>query len=246
MRKQRVAAAVALAWCVPAQSGMLGVSGVTWVEVDNSSADAAGDVLAGALWRSEPGWRTFDLYLVGEPGRRVQLANLGGDFPIGLPGLGLRVVGGTVFNHPGASTEGLVETSPVLQGSALFNLTRFDTYAALGAANAGGAAPSEMQVVGMIQGLRNGQSEGPVMGTWNHNPLQFPGEQSVIGPDGMMRLLRVTVSASTTELWGRIEIGLGLPELALVAVDIPDAIPAPGGGGALVVLGCVLAARRRR
>lgn len=241
MRTFIVGVAVAAGWCAESTGQ---VTGAMWLEVDNTSADPVSDVVAGSFWMSQAGWRTFDLYAIGAVGQAMGSVNFAGDFPVGAPGLGLRVVGGVIFNHAGASGDGGLESSPLLQSNPAFNLTRFDTFATLGNANLGGTMPSEMILFGFVQGLRGSESTGPVMGTWGANPGVFPPQNSVFGPSGLMRMLRITVSDSVTDLSGRFQAGLGSG--GVVTLDIPNAIPSPGSLAVVSFAGVALASRRRR
>ncbi len=211
------------------------VTGAHWVEVDNSSADPLSDVFAGAQWLSQPGWRTFDLFITGAAGTRINGFNFGGD---NNPIYRLNVINGVIFNHPGSDGFGLVESHIVFQGLPAGNLSRFDTYACFGPLNPNGLSPSDFYLAGNLHGLRVGDLNGPLRGSW----LNSPGtQQPELQAGTPFRVLRITVSAAATELAGRLQIGLSMG--AVTDVVVPDAIPAPG---AVVLAAGACFARRRR
>lgn len=209
-----------------------------WTSVNNTSANATPDV-GGTLWRSQPGWRTYDLFIASDTNRTVNGFNLGGD--IADRGW-LDVVGGAIFNHPSA---GALESPSVMQNRPEFNLTRFDTYLALGTLNTGGDAPEEIIRAGPVfNGFVTEQSAGTMHALWIRNPALSPGLP--LGPGVSVRALRITVSASTTSVSGVIQVGLSSPtEVQSISIAVPNAIPAPGAA-LLLLLGPALSARRRR
>ncbi len=237
MQWSRLRSVIALLPCAVACGA---ITGAAWVEVDNTSADPSSDVLAGSQWMSQPGWRTFDLFLTGTPGDQINGVNFGADLN---PEYLLRVVGGVIFNHPGGASNGAVESPMLLQTSPLFNLTRFDTYATLGTLNFGGSNPSEVFAHGMSPGLQAG-TQGPFIGSWYRRPEVIPLSGASFDVNGLMRILRITVSDQTVDLSGRVQVGLPLG--MVTSVDVPNAIPSPGSVITLGVAGLALGCRRRR
>ncbi len=234
MNRALVGAGIALLFGAPC-STRAQVTGARWVEVDNSSADPLSDGFAGAQWLSQPGWRTFDLFVTGAPGQIVQLVGLGGD---NNPLHRLTVTGGVIFNHPAGPNAGRLEAHIAFQQLPLSNLTRFDTYAALGSLNPQGMSDSDIAFAGFSNGLSVNE-QGGVIGDWFCNP-GIP--RPVIDASGLLRILRITVSDSTTSMSGVMAVGLPLGVL-LPGVQIPEAIPTPGTAVALALVS--LSARRR-
>ena len=205
-------AGIALASAV-ASAGPAGFGALSFVEVDNGGvSDGTGANLAS--------FRTFDLFWENTSGDTalVNGVNMGFAPNPALDNYFLRVIGGTVFNHAFGSdvppNPGLFPAFPALE---------FDTYLMLGDATIA-VVPDSVDLTGA--------SNGEIRGVWfTQPPLAVANGES-------LRLLRLTVSDSTEDIRGRIQIGFtdGVRDFF---------IPAPGAAGVLA-LGVFAATRRRR
>lgn len=211
--------------------------GTVWKPVDNrySSATGAATGLAGH-------WSTFDLYLTGDAGTRVNAVNMGYNAD---PSVHDEYIfqNGTVYEHatnPGyfAPPSNVFPFDPAIE---------FDTYVGIG------AVPSAlMATVGGSMNLTG----LALRGIWFAVPgdAQWPPR---IDESGEIFLMRLTVSNDTTQLGGigsHIEIGTvlnGDPTTPTVYVTVPIAAyavvaPAAWSGAPLLLLSGFAAARRRR
>jgi hypothetical protein len=214
------------------------ITGLRWVEVDNTLVDHASDPVAGAAWLANPaGWRTFNLMVLGDPDTTFT------GFTIGeahMPAVNNLVVytDGVIFNH-GAGGNLLTPNGPIFDAAPLL---QFDTLMTIGDLDFTMATgnPASYNLEDGIIGLRGGVG---AIG-------------QVFGEEGMLRAMTITVSADFTYL-GNYNAPEGLVSRAEVYYRrgfttfgnatflLPTVIPAPGVASALT-LGGLVAMRRRR
>lgn len=209
--------------------------GTIWRQVDNrfSSANGAPTGLAG-------NWFTYDLFLTGDAGTRVNAINMGYAADPSVHSEYI-YINGTVYQHPGNSGHFAPPPIAFPYDPAL----EFDSYFALGQIPA-----NEMATVG---GSVN-TSGFAMRGIWFALPggEQWPAH---IDDSGEMLLMRLTVSSDTTQVGGfssRIQIGTiigGDPTEPTVFVSVPVStllvIPSPAAAGVFALAGLALARRRR-
>lgn len=204
------------------------LTGVGWREVDNSTNTVTGEAtgLAGQ-------WRTFDLFLFGEPGTLVNAINMGS---ASNPVLGPFTIltDGAMYNDSLAS--GPFAPNPLTYP--VSPAAEFDTYLTFQASLA--------DSISVLPGSVDLESSS-LRGVWFATPV--PGEdwRQSISAQGDFWLLRATVSADATYLGGvgsSIQIGITTSEPIF---DVPNAllIPAPGVSWA-VCAGLAISVRRRR
>lgn len=210
-----------------AVAGMTPAATFEWREVDNSSANPAGDFLNGPAWAAGS-WRTFDLFVTGDfLLNGVNLGSAPGEENLGL------FVGNNVFN-----TTGFVASDFESAAQGAFNISTWDTYVTLGSNNAGGANPGQLLGIGLNGMVPN--AEGNLRGAWAFNP---PNGGTAQQASQGVRVLRVTVDANS---YDASTFGLGFLQLGLDSgVFEYEIVPTPGAF-ALMGLGGLVAARRRR
>jgi MYXO-CTERM domain-containing protein len=221
---------------VAAGAANAGIIGFAWRSVDNSAATTG---LNG--WAA--GNKTFDLYCLGSIGDLINGISAGGD---GNANYGINVVGGSVYNTPvfGNNTR-----SAALETVPGFFEIRFDTYACYGGALAAGGPDG--QATSFAGAIDLVGADGRI----NFSSFTQPAAALTLDPaspgNGSIRVLRITVSASTTHLGGSLgdladsKIQVGLPGGVVQDFNVPDAIPAPGAAALLGLAGLAVARRRR-
>lgn len=210
------------------------VTGLRWVEVDNTIVDPASDPVAGAAWLANPaGWRTFDLMVLGDPG-----TNIGGWYfgsPL-FPDLDDFVIytDGEIFQHPAGGN--LPRNDGPIYDFA--TLLQFDTYMTINGQTEMSLVPSfgGTDLSDGIAGLRGGVQVLP---------------PEPIGASGLSQLLRITLSADFTYL-GNYNAPDGLVSQAYLISDgvslpflLPTEIPAPSAAAVLTLAGVGFVRRRR-
>lgn len=231
-----VGAAILCAGLATSTGGLAeGNFGTTWRQVDNrfSSANGAPTGLRGA-------WLTYDLYLTGDAGTRINAINMGYAADPSVHSEYL-YINGTVYQHPNNPGHFAPPAIAFPYDAAL----EFDSYFALGDIPA-----TEMAVVG---GSVN--TSGLAMrGIWFALPggAQWPAR---IDDSGEMLLMRLTVSTDTTQIGGfssRFQIGTiigGNPteptEFISVPVSMLLIVPSPSAAGVFALAGLALMRRRR-
>lgn len=186
---------------------------VTFAEVNNGGvSDGSGANLAS--------FRTFDLFWQNTSGGDVLVngVNMGFAPNPSFDEYFIQVVGGTVFNHAFGG-----DTAPNPALIPAFPALAFDTYLAMGDQSVS-VVPNSVDLTGA--------NNGEIRGVWfTQPPLQIANGDS-------FRFLRITVSDSTEDIRGLIQIGFSDGVRDFV-------VPAPGAAGVLA-LGAFAAARRRR
>lgn len=209
--------------------------GTLWRQVDNrfSSANGASTGLAG-------NWLTYDLYLTGDAGTRINAINMGYAADPSVHSEYL-YIDGTVYQHANNPGHFAPPSIAFPYDAAL----EFDSYLALGEIPA-----SEMAVVA---GSVN--TSGLAMrGIWFALPggAQWPAH---IDDSGEMLLMRLTVSTDTTQVGGfssRLQIGTiidGDPTEPTEFISVPVStllvVPSPSAAGVFALVGLALTRRRR-
>lgn len=219
---------------VAAGAANAAVTGLAWRAVDNSAAANGANG-----WNSTN--KTFDLYVLGAVGDVINGVSAGGD---SNPNFGINVAGGSVYNHPlGGNTR-----STAFEG--FFPEIRFDTYACYGGSlNAGGPDGQATQFAGVIDLI--GADGRMQFSSFTQPPAALTADALAPG-GGSIRILRVSVSASTTHLGGVVGTGtatsrvqVGLPGGAVADFVLGNAIPAPGAAALFGLAGLAVARRRR-
>jgi hypothetical protein len=207
----------------------------TWRQVDNrfSSASGAATGLAG-------NWLTYDLYLTGDVGTRINAINMG---YAADPSVHSEYIfqNGTVYQHaqnPGyfAPPPGAFPFAPSME---------FDSYVGLGdtPSNAITALDESMNLTGFA-----------LRGIWFATP-GTPDWPATMGDSGEMFLMRLTVSSDTTQIGGyssRIQVGTildGNPAEPTLFISVPVSalliVPSPSSMGC-IALAAIAFTRRRR
>lgn len=216
---------------VAAGAANAAITGLAWRSVDNSAA-----VNGTNGWNSTN--KTFDLYVLGAVGDVINGVSAGGD---NNPNFGINVAGGTVYNHPlGGNTR-----SFAFEG--FFPEIRFDTYACYG--GTAGADGQATQFAGTIDLIG---ADGRInFSSFTQPPAALTADALAPG-GGSIRVLRVSVSASTTHLGGVVGAGsntsrvqVGLPGGVVADFVLGNAIPAPGAAALFGLAGLAVARRRR-
>lgn len=245
MRRTALAASsfiIAASLLAPASLG--DVTGVSWRHVDNTvgnpESDGAWNALAGKQY-------TFDLFLLGDAGQRINGINMGNEaFPDAAP-FALHT-NGAVFNHPLGSDV----RSPAFENIPGFTGIRYDTFVAMGSDVPG----PTISFAGQVDLIADGAVDQSLRALW------FTTDNAVLDANGEMRILRITVSYPSGQdpfgppnFLGTIAGGplsslqVGLPGGVLVDLVIPNALsvtPPSPGGAALAGLAGLLGLRRRR
>jgi hypothetical protein len=215
------------------------VTGLRWVEVDNTIVDPASDPIAGAAWLANPaGWRTFDLMVLGDPDTAVTGWDMGQPRVQGHPLL--LYTDGDIFNHP-AGFDLFLPPGPIFDFSPLL---QFDTAATVNGLDRTVLAfnPSTTDFTDGLAGLSGG-----ALGA---------GPNQLIGDDGELLLLRLTVSADFTYLGNA-----NAPDGLVSALDVfiadsdassqmvtllyPDVIPSASASWVAILAVSALSRRRR-
>jgi hypothetical protein len=190
------------------------VTGLRWVEVDNAVVDPSSDPIAGAAWLANPaGWRTFDLMVVGDPDTAVTGWDMGQPQAQGPPLL--LYTDGDIFNHP-AGFDLFNPPGPIFDFATLL---RFDTAATVNGLDRTVLAfnPATTDFTDGLAGLGGG-----ALGA---------GSDQLIGDDGELLLLRLTVSADFTFLGNA-----NAPDGLVSALDIFVEDPAGTGAQTITLL----------
>ncbi len=208
----------------------------TWRQVDNrfSSANGAPTGLAGD-------WLTYDLYLTGDVGTRINAINMGYAADPSVHSEYI-FINGTVYQHPSNSGHFAPPEIAFPYDAAL----EFDSYFALGQIPA-----SEMAIVAGSVNM----SGFAMRGIWFALPggADWPAH---IDDSGEMLLMRLTVSDDTTQVGGfssRIQVGTiisGDPTEPTVFIPVPITplliVPTPAAASVFMFAGVTIARRRRR
>jgi hypothetical protein len=217
------------------------VTGLRWVEVDNTVVDPSSDPIAGAAWLTNPaGWRTFDLYAEGDTTTRLQGFYFGNasnpsfdDFAIYTDGAVFNHAVGGDFPRPDGPIFGL---APLLAFDTLVTIDGLDERFVQ-------AAFSGIDLSDGVAGLRGG------LGTSS-------GFTRPLGDDGVGWLMRLTVSADFSYL-GNAGSPEGLTSIVevfyldedgfieSVELLLPNVIPSPSAAGIFALAGLALTRRRR-
>ncbi|MGP1309516.1 MAG: hypothetical protein ACTS27_04885 [Phycisphaerales bacterium] len=206
-----------------------------WRQVDNRFSSATGQPtgLAG-------NFITFDLFLAGDPGTRVNAINMGYDADPSLHPEYLYHNGNVFHDEHNPGYFGMDPT-----GFPYYPTAEFDTYVAMGDTRAGA-----MSVIEPAMDL----DSNLMRGIWFLNPgnPEFP---YTIDESGEMLIMRLTVSSDTTQIGGlnsMIQVGTllnGNPTEPSLFISVPIVaqlvVPAPAAAGVLA-LGALVAVRRRR
>ncbi len=164
------------------------VTRVGWRAVDNSAATPG---IAG--WVA--GSRTFDLYAFGISDRLCTSFDAGG-VPNQL-GLGIRVIGGPVYNHPLGSDTRSTPIEP-LPG---FTEIRFDTYCCFGGVPAPGGPGGAQTSFGWPFPDLSGDDGSLTFTTFTTPPVPLQPDPNSPG-GGSLWVLRVTLPPSTRQIGG--------------------------------------------
>lgn len=213
------------------------VTGLRWIEVDNTVVDPSSDPIAGAAWLANPaGWRTFDLMVLGGANDRLSAFYIGDSIRPELDDYAI-YTDGVVFHHS-AGGDLLRPDGPIFDFAPLL---QFDTFLTLGDLDEGfaNAGPIGIDLTDGIAGLNGG-----VYTTPPYEPR--------FGSEGMLRVMRLTVSADFNYL-GNFRAPSGVFSEAAVVFNtglttsfaLPNFIPSPGVAGVLAIAGLVAARRRR-